>query len=72
LVGEAFDGGLDQDAVARLILIELVIDDDAFAGLAEPEFVAEVSLGTGFSTPDDVGGVISTRRVTWCCAGASS
>ena len=53
-VNEAFDGGFDQCGVAWVVLIELVIDDESFAGFTKPELVAELDLGSGFTTFDDV------------------
>ena len=35
-------------------LAKLVVNDHAFTGFAEPELVAELDLGTGFATLDDV------------------
>ena len=38
--------------------MELVIDDDAFTGFAEPELVAELDLCAGLSAFDDVDVVV--------------
>lgn len=41
-------------AVAGLVAFQQVVDDEAFAGFAEPEFVAELDGGVGFAAYDDV------------------
>lgn len=57
-VNETFNGRFDQHSVARVALIGRVIDDDSFAGFAEPGFVAELDLRTGFASLDDVAPVV--------------
>ena len=54
MVHESLNGGLDQGGVARVVLIELIVSDDAFTSFTEPELVAELDLGTGFAALDDL------------------